>query len=300
MSETADIERFAALLDETGTGRHHRQPEDVDPELLAMLEATRGLPRRAGPTVRPEFRERLLAELMAAWPKQGPGATNHQPVPATHDDQPAVSWPGNGVPAPRRSVDQVAVPAAVSAEAPTQAIRALQPRRGPRTRLAMVIGLATGALAISGVSMASTDARPGDALYPVKGWGEQAQLLLAGSDAERGRLHLDFARVRLVEARGGGADAAALLGDMDQETTEGVRLIFTSALTDADASVLGSVTSFVQQQRADLTRLGPGDLTAASLDLLAAVETRAHEVQAALASSCPAGPADRFGPVPTC
>lgn len=301
------IERFAVLLDETGTGRHHHRPQDVDPELLALLGVTHRLARSAMPTIRPQFRDQLLSDLMAAWQTEGPGAANNPaPPPTRHGDQAEVVWPVNGVPAPRRSADDAAGATAVPADVETQAIRTVRSRRGPRTRLAMVIGLATGTLAISGVSLASTGANPGDPLYPVKGWGEQAQLMFAGTDAQRGQLHLDFARMRLVEARSvGPAGLAGVLGEMDREVTEGARLVFSAAFSSGDASLLASVTSFVQQQRADLTQLRTDlptaeDPAAASFDLLAAVELRARELQAALAEGCTSSETDRFGPRPTC
>jgi hypothetical protein len=64
--------------------------------------------------------------------------------------------------------------------------------------------------------MASNESVPGDPLYSFKRSGEQAQLVLAGSDANRGQLHLDFARTRLVEARQVAPEAVgAVLADMD-------------------------------------------------------------------------------------
>ena len=68
---------------------------------------------------------------------------------------------------------------------------------GARARGAIVVGVAAGTLALSGVSVASGDAMPGDALYGVKRSTERAQLALAGSDLTRGQLYLDFARTRL-------------------------------------------------------------------------------------------------------
>ena len=62
--------------------------------------------------------------------------------------------------------------------------------------------------AVSGMSAASGDAIPGDALYGVKRSTEQAQLALAGSDVSRGQLHLEFARTRLAEAGALGSDPA--------------------------------------------------------------------------------------------
>ena len=93
----------------------------------------------------------------------------------------------------------------------------LRPRRGsagiarrPAARGAIVVGIAAGTLALSGVSVASGEAIPGDALYGVKRSTERAQLALAGSDLTRGQLYLDFARTRLPEAHAVRADAERL------------------------------------------------------------------------------------------
>ncbi len=63
-------------------------------------------------------------------------------------------------------------------------------------------------MAVSGISAASENASPGDALYGVKRSTERAQLAMAGSDVTRGQLSLDFAQTRLTEA-------AAMPGDTD-------------------------------------------------------------------------------------
>jgi hypothetical protein len=192
------------------------------------------------------------------------------------------------------------------ANAPTQLIRAVRQRLGGRARLAAVIGLAAGALAISGVSLASNGAVPGDVLYPVKGLGERAQLFFAGSDADRGHLHLDFARTRLVEARQVTPDAVpGVFTAMDAEITEGARLLFTAGFSAGEPERIDSVITFVQQHRADLLQLRL-DVPVAqeparrSLDLLTAVEIRANELRAALVDGCPAGSVDQLGPSPDC
>ena len=59
-------------------------------------------------------------------------------------------------------------------------------RRGRRTRAAVIVGLAVGTLAVSGISVASGSAMPGDALYGVKRSSEDARVALAGSDRDRG------------------------------------------------------------------------------------------------------------------
>ena len=54
-----------------------------------------------------------------------------------------------------------------------------------RTRGAIIVGVACGAIAVSGMSAASENAVPGDALYGVKRSTERAQLELASSDLVR-------------------------------------------------------------------------------------------------------------------
>jgi hypothetical protein len=306
MSEAENIERFAALLEETGTGRHHRPPAGVEPELQALVAVTHRLARTPLPAVRPEARDATLAQLLAHWDQEGPAAVNAAPPPQPRDRQPAeVAWPRNPVvvaPRPRRSADDPEPAQAATTDVETQAIRTVGPRRVHRARLAVVIGLTTGTLALSGVALASGGAKPGDTLYRVKGWGEQAQLMFAGADADRGRLHLDFARMRLVEARAVGAGAVVeVLAEMDREITEGARLIFTDAFASGDRAALESVITFVKQHRAEVSQARmPDAATRSSLDLLAAVETRAHELQAALADGCTTSTMDHLGPRPTC
>ncbi len=107
----------------------------------------------------------------------------------------------------------------------TQVVRQVSAGHG-RTRAAVLIGVTAGALALSGVSAASTDSLPGDALYQVKRSSERAQLALAGSDLSRGQLHLEFATAACARrSRCQPFEAAGGLADMDGEASEGVRLI---------------------------------------------------------------------------
>jgi hypothetical protein len=169
----------------------------------------------------------------------------------------------------------------------------------------VLVGVATGALAISGVSLASTNAMPGDTFYAVKSLGERARLFLADSDAARGHLHLDYARMRLVEARQVAPDAVAdVLAKMDQELTEGARLLFTAGMAGTGGAI-DTVATFVTQLRAEVIELQASvrmtDNPAwRSLDLLTQIEIRANELRAALADGCAAAEVDEFGPKPTC
>jgi hypothetical protein len=336
MSEAAAIERFAAMLEESGTGRHHRRPDDDDPELGALVGFTRDLPRAPEPEQRAGFREELMARLVQACDALAPhrGAesiaaagdnTEEQTVPAQRDSttEPStrdeqgdhVGWPVNVrgagtavAPRPRRGADDLPGPTGADglADEKTQKVRVVRPRRGGRARLAALVGVAAGTLAISGVAMASNSAVPGDVLYSVKLSGEKAKLIFAGSDADRGQLHLDFARSRLVEARQVAPEAVTgVLAEMDREITEGARLLFTVGVDASDATPIESVATFVTQHRAELTRLRAeipvaGDPARRSLDLLAAVEIRANELRAALADGCTEVTLDRFGPKPAC
>src|SRR4029453_12157422 len=117
-----------------------------------------------------------------------------------------------------------------------------------RARGAIVIGVAAGAMAISGISAASENAEPGDALYGVKRSTEKAQLAMAGSDVTRGQLSLDFARTRLAEAAAMPGDNAAISGvltDMDADTRQGVKLLTGAAVAGEDTAPLTRVDGFV-------------------------------------------------------
>jgi len=176
-----------------------------------------------------------------------------------------------------------------------------------RTRIAIIAGVATGTLAVSGISMASGDANPGDPLYQVKRSTERAQLALASSDLSRGQLYLEFARTRLGEAgaiRSNGDGFTTALADMDKDTVEGVRLLTTSAMGQGGPSALDTVDRFVADQKflmGQLTALVGGasrQRADASTTLLDAISARSHSLRAALA--CGAGAtekADALGPV---
>jgi hypothetical protein len=294
VDQEARAELFATLMaEETGTGRHHRRPAEADDELTTLVGLANRLGTLPQPTVREDFREQLRLRLLNAYQQDGFGH----------------------VPGQRGSVRLVAVPDVPVVEAtppvdtsvgPTQVVPVFRPRRTSRARLAAVIGVASGALVLSGVSVASNGATPGDPLYSVKQASEQAQLVMAGSDANRGHLHLDFARVRLAEAGQVTPDAVGgVLAKMDQETTEGARLLFTAGMQHADADTIGSVLTFISQQRSDLldlraTAAAPDDPARHSLDLLDSIEIRANELRAAIADHCTSTTTDQFGPKPAC
>jgi hypothetical protein len=296
VTETRSIEKFAKLLDEAGGGRHRRV--ETDAELVSMVHLARrlaavpeGLPAAMDPRPRESFRDDLRAQLVRSITANG--------TAAAAKNQDARGGERILVPAPRREPD---------ATQPIAKVTALRDphRRTRTTRTAVILGVAFGALALSGVSMASNGAAPGDALYGVKRSNEQVQVALAGSDANRGRLHLEFAKIRLAEARKvDPARVPAVLADMDREVVEGARLVFAAALPAGDLPAIDAVRAFAQQQRAELMAL-IADLAQAaqparaSLDLLTEIETRADLLRAAIAAGCTTTTTDDLGPLPRC
>jgi hypothetical protein len=266
-------ERFAQLLDEAaGARRHHaRSATDGDlTELVAMSQRVSTLPLVV--EVDPEFRTGLRASLMARIEREGIGVT----ATTSEPDEPV-----------RRRVTDL-LPST-------------------RTRGAIVVTLIAGTLAASGVSAASGDAIPGDALYAVKRSTERAQLAFAGSDVSRGQLYFEFAKVRLAEAGALGNNAARLgpvLDDMDNDMRNGTRLLTTAAVERGDIAGLQAVQQFSAQQRPTLQSMvnratGPAKKRAGdSLALLDRINARATSLESTI--KCPGQdvPLDELGAQP--
>ena len=215
-------ERFAELLDEAGGARRHHTRGQADEELnrLVAIGNRLGAARPNAP-VEPEFRVGLRAMLVATAERDGIGRT---------------------------AIDDELEPVAEAADGARSSIFG----RRIRARGAIVIGVAAGAMAVSGISAASESASPGDALYGVKRSTERAQLAIAGSDVTRGQLSLDFARNRLAEAiamDGADPEFRTVLDDMDADTRKGVRLLNTSAVSNKDVKPLTTLNGFVAAQR---------------------------------------------------
>lgn len=267
-------ERLAQLLDEaTGRPRHHTR-STVDGELAGYVRLSGALARTADADTSPttEFRSSLRAMLVATAEREGIGAT------------------------------------AVDGDLPET--RGKQARtRGPvvgsmRARGAVLVGLAAGTLALSGMSAASSNAMPGDPLYGVKRSTESARLALAGSEVSRGQLHLGFARNRLVEAHSTGARGgvlASMLDDVDNETRAGVKPLTTAALSRHDRGALDVIDEFVRGQRTRLVQLGGSGRVQRSLALLDQVALRSAGLRTNLNCDTGAGQSDDLGAVtPTC
>jgi hypothetical protein len=282
-------ERFAELLDETSGGRRHHNRGQADEQLAGLVAIGHSLSAaRSGVQVDPEFRVGLRAMLVATAERDGVGSLG---------------------------AATIAVTATTSAEPGTHAgvretgrglFRVSGSGRRIRARGAIVIGVAAGAMAVSGISAASENASPGDALYPVKRSTERAQLAMAGSDITRGQLSLDFARTRLTEAvaiPGNDTAFAGVLNDMDADTKQGVRLLTGSAVARKQTTSLGTVDTFVIGQRHTfetlLDKLSPANTERAmtSIALLGDVHRRTENLRAGLACATPVSAgADALGP----
>ncbi|GGK83276.1 DUF5667 domain-containing protein [Mangrovihabitans endophyticus] len=273
-------ERFAELLEATGeplrrTG-HDRPGDDRLAELVAVGQSLSAVQPEA--RVDPEFRVGLRAMLLATAERDGIGQTT-----ADHTEP------------------------ATPATEPSRGVLGRLSGRRIRTRGLIVVGVAAGAMAVSGISAASENAYPGDTLYGVKRSTEKAQLAMAGSDVTRGQLSLDFAKTRLAEAvtmHGGSAALRRVLDDMDDDTRQGVKLLTMSAVARRDASVLNTVDQFVAGQlrtfRPALDRLETidGERTAESIGLLDDIRHRTEALRSGLACDTVASAgADSLGPV---
>ncbi|GAA4570282.1 hypothetical protein GCM10023176_28470 [Micromonospora coerulea] len=276
-------ERFAQLLDEANGGRRHHVRSRVDDELATLVAVSQRLTAdRPDVQVDQDFRSGLRAMLVATAEREGIGA-----------------------PAAAKSET-----AGAGASTRASLLPAVTARRA-RARGAILVGIAAGAVALSGISAASENAVPGDALYGMKRSTERAQLALASSDISRGQLFLDFARTRLDEAASVHGDRigfGAVLDDMDADTRQGVRLLTTVAAQRADPAGLDAVNVFVTGQRRAVSGLlertdqVERDRTRRSLALLDAARDRADALRAAIACGLPTPAAsDALGPAPgTC
>ncbi|MEV7330924.1 DUF5667 domain-containing protein [Micromonospora sp. NPDC093244] len=275
-------ERFAQLLDEANGARRHHVRSRVDGQLAPLVAVGQRLSvDPPAVEVDPEFRTGLRAMLLATAERDGLGN------------------------APAASETVTARPAA-TARGPL--LPAATARRA-RARAAILVGVAAGAIAVSGISAASEDAVPGDALYGMKRSTERAQLALASSDISRGQLFLDFARTRLGEAaklRGDRIGYSTVLDDMDADTRQGVRLLTSAAVQRAESGSLDTVNTFVTGQRRAVSNLLDGanradrERTRQSLALLDSIRERSDALRASIACGLPApAGSDALGPAPT-
>lgn len=282
--ERRKAERFAELLEaaEGGPRRHNRTSNDDELTSMVKLgESMQGLndEQAAATAPDPGFQSQLRQRLMAVASVEGIGATAEpEPVPDKAQAKPAV-----------------------------QPIHLARDFLGGR-RVAVAAAILVGALGVSGVSSASGAAVPGDTLYPIKRSTEQAQLAFAGSDVERGELHLEFAASRLAEASNLSQrpdEFREALGQMDDAVISGVAALNTAAASEGHEQSLTTVTDFIADAKPQLEALtsetsGPARESAfTSLTNLNAAHERTIDLETAMAcASDPVLKSDELGPVP--
>ncbi|WP_415647388.1 DUF5667 domain-containing protein [Stackebrandtia soli] len=216
-------ERFNELLTEAETGRRRHTKTTHDEDLRPLVDIGQALSTASRQSTdasapRPEFAAELRQRLMAVAAVGGLGSESDAPPRAD--------------PVPSR----------------------------PRARRRFIIAgaLAAAVFGLTGVSTASGDALPGEALYPVKRSTEHAQLALAGSDVNRGQLYFEFARTRLFEAEQVIKDPAAVtiaFNDMDDDIRWGMQELTSAAVDRADPAVLDIIDDFLDSHRADVAAL---------------------------------------------
>lgn len=176
-----------------------------------------------------------------------------------------------------------------------QRLRRLTPTSRLSRRLAvggLTVGVAAGAL--GGVAAASTNALPGDTLYPLKRGMEDLKLDMASGDTARGRIYLDMASTRLQEARrlmdrgrGGQLDDESVaevrkaLSGMHQEAAAGHKLLRDAYKEDGSLGPMETLNQFSAAHRqnwAELREKLPSQLTDVSDQVTSVFDAIDHDV----------------------
>lgn len=191
-------------------------------------------------------------------------------------------------------------------------------RLRPRSRWAkgltaggLTVGVAAGAF--GGVAAASSDALPGDSLYPLKRGMEDISRGMASNDADRGEAYLDQASTRLNEARrlmergrSGSMDHESIgevrraLDGMTHDATEGHRLLHTAYERDGAIGPIQTLETFSRSHRSAWSSLRdrlPVQLTDISDKVSSVFEAMDQEV-APLKSLLPRAPGTEKGEPP--
>ncbi|MFG2290532.1 DUF5667 domain-containing protein [Streptomyces sp. NPDC048595] len=151
----------------------------------------------------------------------------------------------------------------------TKSIGRLRPRSRLSKGLAaggLTVGVAAGAF--SGVAAASSDALPGDSLYGLKRGMEDLKLGMADEDSDRGRLYLDQASTRMMEARrlmerGRVAhldheslgEVRKALSGVKHDAGEGHRLLHQAYERDGSLGPIQALNSFTKSHRGTWSQL---------------------------------------------
>lgn len=163
------------------------------------------------------------------------------------------------------------------------------------------------------MAAASSDALPGDSLYPLKRGMEDISRGMASNDADRGEAYLDQASTRLNEARrlmergrSGSMDHESIgevrraLDGMTHDATEGHRLLHTAYERDGAIGPIQTLETFSRSHRATWSSLRdrlPFQLTDISDKVSSVFEAMDQEV-APLKSLLPRAPGTEKGAPP--
>jgi hypothetical protein len=288
-----DAERFAAAV-ESGTPLGVTDDDDLarELEIVAMLRS-RGTAFAPDAETKARAKQRLMAVLAAeqGGPRQAPRPAAAPPAEAelTAPLGRLVERPDVDPAAETTLIEPVTADATPGSDEDSGTVVEPIPLHGRRARRArhtlggrakrpapaglrgrvVFVGAAAAAalLAIaSGGVLVSSDALPGDTLYPVKRVAESAGLALAFDDASRARRHLEIAATRLSEveqlARNSQAAPApevftTAMDDFDAATSEGSQLLLSAAEQDASGTAAEDLHKWASEQSDRLTQLEP-------------------------------------------
>ena len=300
-----DAERFAAAVESrTPLGAADDADLARELEIVAMLRS-RGAAFAPDAETKARAKQRLMAVLAAeqGGPREAPRPVAAPPPAAAELTAPL------GRPVERADVDPTAettVMAPVTADSATdsdadsgtvvepiplhgggragrRARHSIGRRSGRSTVTAMrgrvvFVGAAAAAVLLaiaSGGVLVSSDALPGDTLYPVKRVAESAGLALTFDDASRARRHLEMAATRLSEveqlARNSQSAPApevftTAMDDFDTATNEGSQLLLSAAEQDKGSTAAEDLHKWATEQSDKLTELEPALPPAADAD----------------------------------
>jgi hypothetical protein len=174
----------------------------------------------------------------------------------------------------------------------------------PRARERRLVAVAASVVLISGttsMAVASQNALPGQALYPIKRGIEQAQTSLAGSSAGQGRDLLAQADSRLTEAKGllatdsltSGARVPQALDDFTSQADQGAHLLMSSYRATHDPATIRTVRQFAANSMVLLGQVAAVAPPEAQPQLIHAartlkgIDSRATQLCASCAGSMP-------------
>jgi hypothetical protein len=279
-----------------------------DPRIRALVSSLATLP---GPELRPEFRTELRTQLVAIAPRIiAESARTNAPLA---DIVPGMAPAG---------ATRVAAQHNDSVFARIRSISIGRP-------LAVVTSVLTAfVLLLGGAVWMSQKALPGDTLYGLKRASESFELATAGSDTEKARDYLKFAKTRVeeasallsrahVSAAGAGPQASGLdshtanlisstLASADHDVKSASSLLGAQAIKSKSTSPLDVMTAWApgQVSRLDAIAAAMPDSalrtrTQSSALLVTAALTRAQDLAPQVASACLDGTVtDELGPTP--